>query len=385
MDKGAVDITERSEKGKNMLLLRVQLCLPFLVLTCWAVLNGVSGSCSVDGDCQHSGTCDTTNKICDCTNTGYDGDTCENDIDECTDGTHNCHANADCTNTDGSFTCKCKDGHAGDGVKCTDCTENGNECLNDGTCDIPSGETAGTCLCKTGYSGRICEDDIDECTDGTHNCHANADCTNTDGSFTCKCKDGYDGDGVKCTDCTVNGNECLNDGTCDIPPGETDGTCSCKNGYSGPLCADDIDECTDGTHNCHAKADCTNTDGSFTCKCKDGYDGDGVKCTDCTVNGNECLNDGICDIPPGETDGTCSCKNGYSGSLCADDIDECTDGTDNCHENSDCTNTDGSFTCTCKAGHVGDGVECEPSGAATVSVHFLLLIVVAVLAKLCLN
>ena len=39
---------------------------------------------------------------------------------------------------------------------------------------------------------------IDECTTGKHNCDANADCTDTEGSFTCQCKAGYNGDGVTC-------------------------------------------------------------------------------------------------------------------------------------------------------------------------------------------
>ena len=38
--------------------------------------------------------------------------------------------------------------------------------------------------------------DINECL--LNQCGANADCTNTVGSFTCKCRDGFEGDGLTC-------------------------------------------------------------------------------------------------------------------------------------------------------------------------------------------
>lgn len=41
------------------------------------------------------------------------------DIDECSTNTHNCSLNANCTNTDGSFKCVCKEGFTGDGNSCS--------------------------------------------------------------------------------------------------------------------------------------------------------------------------------------------------------------------------------------------------------------------------
>ena len=44
------------------------------------------------------------------------------------------------------------------------------------------------------------------------------------------------------------------------------------------LSCEDVDECVDGSHNCHAEAMCSNTEGSFTCTCNTGYEGDGKEC-----------------------------------------------------------------------------------------------------------
>ena len=42
--------------------------------------------------------------------------------------------------------------------------------------------------------------DKDECTEQLHDCHEDAKCSNTIGSFYCTCKSGFYGDGRKCTD-----------------------------------------------------------------------------------------------------------------------------------------------------------------------------------------
>ena len=40
------------------------------------------------------------------------------------------------------------------------------------------------------------------------------------------------------------------------------------------------------------------------------------------------------------------------------DVDECSAGTDNCAAEATCTDTDGSYTCTCNTGYDGDGTNC---------------------------
>ena len=40
-------------------------------------------------------------------------------------------------------------------------------------------------------------------------------------------------------------------------------------------------------------------------------------------------------------------------------IDECKEETDKCHDKAICTNTIGSYTCTCITGYSGNGRNCK--------------------------
>ena len=89
--------------------------------------------------------------------------------------------------------------------------------------------------------------------------------------------------------------------------------------------------------------------------------GDGQYCFDV----DECLiNYGGCNKTHSTCTNTlgsyvCSCHKGYTGngSVCLD-IDECKTGNGGCHNNSMCTNTEGSRTCQCNSGYSGDGINC---------------------------
>ncbi|XP_078367586.1 uncharacterized protein LOC144651502 isoform X2 [Oculina patagonica] len=246
------------------------------------------------------------------------------DIDECSNGSHDCDVNANCTNTVGSYNCTCKEGYAGDGRSCSDIDECSNGSHN---CDVNANctNTVGSheCTCKEGFAGdgRSCSD-INECSNGSHNCDVNANCTNTVGSYNCTCNEGYAGDGRSCSD---------------------------------------IDECGKGSHECDVNANCTNTVGSYNCTCKEGYAGDGRSCSDI----DECSNDSHdCDVNANCTNTVgsheCTCKEGFAGNgRSCSDIDECSNGSHDCNVNANCTNTVGSHNCTCKEGYAGDGRSCS--------------------------
>lgn len=85
------------------------------------------------------------------------------------------------------------------------------------------------CSCSTGFTGTLCETDIDEC-EGSP-CENDGICVNNPGGFYCHCQTGYSG-----PFCSADGDECLmvtcqNGGTC---AHKQDGVlCHCRPGYEG--------------------------------------------------------------------------------------------------------------------------------------------------------
>ena len=100
-----------------------------------------------------------------------------------------CHNDANCTDTDGSYECTCKEGYTGNGTFCT------------GTITIIYKAFFSKQHFKTyTFNYLTCTfcADVDECTEVSP-CDVNANCTNTKGSFICECSIGYTGDGKNCS------------------------------------------------------------------------------------------------------------------------------------------------------------------------------------------
>jgi hypothetical protein len=336
--------------------------------------------------CHPNAVC-TNDRFCTC-KPGYTGDgvlKCS-DVDECTEETHNCHVDAICANSLGSFTCTCKPGTSGDGVN--SCTPD-DRIVHTGSggrnwpgleenCDphatfVVDKLGGSSCVCNPGFigDGTSCKD-FDECyippfSTGVERCRQGSTCVNTYGSYICSnCPAGFDSlNGcIDINECNTGLNNCSKDSGCINLSGSY--TCQCKSGFkddsavghAGEVCTE-INECEMHTDSCSLHATCTNTPGSYTCKCNDGFTGNGRVCTDI----NECLSycspNAYCTNTPGSF--SCgACKPGFEGNgqVCVD-IDECATGTNDCSDDATCTNTVGSFECQCNAGFIGNGKTCK--------------------------
>ena len=56
-------------------------------------------------------------------------------------------------------------------------------CGENGTCEPAENDNGYICNCNTGWSGDACDEDVDECTDGTHSCLNGGQCVNEEGKF----------------------------------------------------------------------------------------------------------------------------------------------------------------------------------------------------------
>ncbi|OXB70821.1 UNVERIFIED_CONTAM: hypothetical protein H355_002145 [Colinus virginianus] len=355
------------------------------------LMDGSTNRC-VDIDECAAGTACSANAIC--TNTiggytcacpeGYRGSGLPSDpchkIDYCREGLDDCtgpEGHSKCVNEEVGFRCVCDEGYKGSGkadapcVDINECDKNSprHDCDSNASCTNTDGSFE--CRCNAGFTGsgkgsNTCVD-IDECATGDNNCAAEATCTNTEGSFTCACPaSGYTGDGTTCTDIDECEREdaCHRSATCTNLPGSY--SCQCLPGFRGDghNCGD-IDECAEGTHNCGNHAQCANAPGFFTCKCDKGYTlaaGSSARLTTHARHGHA-SSDGGNALQPGAAmflEQAAGVQTGVLEELLhCEDINECETKANEMPENSVCTNTDGSYTWTCRPGYEQKGELCQ--------------------------
>ncbi|XP_065192187.1 uncharacterized protein LOC135823264 [Sycon ciliatum] len=210
---------------------------------------------------------------------------------------------------------------------------------------------------------------IDECIRGTHICDINAECRDTNGAYTCSCLPDFTGSGTTCTGIT-----CPLPLSTDVttfintPLTEDDrlelGTVldvQCANGYELVPLDQVLPECA--RHGnlslplpvCYV-INCTQPDNGLNADISDqsGLYPFGHSLTYTCQDGYRARNNASSLIIHCQADRT------WSGEpLQCLDIDECSEGADDCHDNAVCTNMQPGFMCNCSTGFTGDGRECN--------------------------
>ncbi|XP_013421046.1 uncharacterized protein LOC106181263 [Lingula anatina] len=150
-------------------------------------------------------------------------------------------------------------------------------------------------------------------------------------------------------------------GTCTTEGGPSY-NCTCPSGYyfNGTTCV----EHTNCTYiPCGVGVCASSINDTYSCACPVGYSAPatGGSCEDddeCQANPTVCDGNATCTNTPGSF--FCTCNEGFTGygRLFCDDIDECAAVPGYCSENATCTNSVGSYDCECSAGFSGNGLYC---------------------------
>ena len=261
-----------------------------------------------DSVCGNHGPCVFDTQLgefsCQCSES-YTGRWCE-EIDECYNNTK-CQNGGQCLDGNCTFECDCVDGYSGVYCERRGCAN--NSCASGGLCypddDTPEGFT---CLCLYGYTGRLCETDVDECL--SIPCQNNGTCVDSSGNFTCNCTAGFKG-----KQCSEDVDECEGVQACEA-------TQFCNNSYGGYECIPFIGWCQTSYCNSHGRCEILE-DGRKGCSCAIGFTGPTCEyqLNEGNCFSNPCMNNGTCSDVNNEY--VCDCISGFWGTFCEREIDEC--------------------------------------------------------------
>ncbi|XP_044837858.1 neurogenic locus notch homolog protein 4 isoform X2 [Mauremys mutica] len=305
--------------------------------------------------CANGGTCLLTypHIVCQC-RPGFDGHTCQHDVNECYRDPGPCANGGTCLNSLGSFRCLCPPGFSGPQCQHRAGPCSAGLCLHGGTCRPLAGGYHG-CQCPPGFTGQLCEVNPDDCVG--HQCRNGGACQDGLGTYSCLCPPGWTG-----WDCSGDEDECLapgpppchHGGTCHNLPGGF--RCVCVNGWSGASCTHNVDDCVSAT--CFPGATCLDRVGTFLCQCPPGRTGLLCHVSDACLS-SPCHAEASCDTNPLTGSAVCMCQPGSTGPTCHQDLDECQLGAEPCEHGGRCENAVGSFRCRCPAGYTGSRCEAD--------------------------
>jgi len=254
-----------------------------------------------------------------------------------------CTTNAGCNDepnlicdTTSSFICVCKKGFTAKTGTCTavfnqQCTSDSDcSALQNGKCDA-----GGKCICRNGYSVEmnVCMPVLGGACTSNNDCSGlkNSICSNNK----CVCGLGFTANLESCDVASVVGRPCTTNTDC--------------SGIQYTSCTQNICSCGKGYENVNGLCQASPVVGR---PCSTTTDCGGIQNVICAMNRR-----------------VCTCKPGYISKMGAcQDIDECVSGTI-CGSAgaATCTNTEGSYNCTCNTGYIGGGkaTPCIKEGIQT--------------------
>ncbi|CAD5120054.1 DgyrCDS8636 [Dimorphilus gyrociliatus] len=190
---------------------------------------------------------------------------CLPDTKEC--DSNPCLHNGECKeNTINSYTCKCRSGFSGDRCEIDEDECVSEPCFNGATCQDAKGFYL--CVCTEGFSGSRCQENLNDCI--VNNCKNGGSCIDGIADYSCYCVSGYEGD-----HCEIEVEECLSDpckngGSC-FEGNIGEYRCECPNGFTGSQCEVNIDDCK--IEPCLNKGQCVDGIADFTCNCPPPFTG----------------------------------------------------------------------------------------------------------------
>jgi hypothetical protein len=111
----------------------------------------------------------------------------------------------------------------------------------------------------------------------------NGSCVDGINSYSCTCHDGWSGSLCDSNIDDCPGNSCLH-GTC--VDGVNSYSCTCDDGWSGSLCDSNIDDCADDP--CSGHGECADEINGFSCSCDIGWSGDSCDTCELGYSGTDC-------------------------------------------------------------------------------------------------